>query len=116
MPNSERVHHPARATGTGIPSSRADNATRSAVNNMLNGWRRTAARASVRVISRLLSVQAQRIDLDEGDSLLAEPDRDRRLSNRQARELVRTDEERLAPAQQPTRDGSGRSELDLPND
>src|SRR5712691_821326 len=83
---------------------------------MLNGWDRTPAQARAIVISRLLSVHRQRVDLHQGDSLLGEADRDRRLSNRQAGELVRTDEERLATAQRPTRDGPSRSKLDLPND
>src|SRR5437588_861331 len=74
------------------------------------------AEASATIISKLLCVQTQWIDLHQGDSLLGEADRDRRLTNRQAGQFVRTDEERLATAQQPTRDGSRRSKLDLPND
>jgi hypothetical protein len=38
-------------------------------------------------------MQAQRIDLHQGDALLGEADRDRSLSDRQACELVRSDEE-----------------------
>jgi hypothetical protein len=44
-------------------------------------------------ISGLLSLQVQRIDLNQGDALLGEADRDRRLSDGQMGELIRTDEE-----------------------
>src|SRR5437870_8876601 len=116
MPNNDNAAHASRASGTEMPTKRADSATSSAADKMLNGWRRTAAQASATIISKLLCVQTQRIDLHQGDSLLGEADRDRRLTNRQAAQFVRTDEERLATAQQPTRDGSSRSKLDLPND
>src|SRR5579859_1206519 len=66
--------------------------------------------------SRLLWMQAQRVDLDQGDPLLGEADADGRLTDGQADDLVRGDQERLPATQQAAGEGTGWSELDLAHD
>src|SRR5947209_3197491 len=113
---ADAANHARRAVGTGVPSKLASIASSSAEARRLNGRRRSAAVMRASVISRLLSWNLERVDLDDRDALTAETDADRRLADGQAGELVGADEIGLAAAQEAAYDRSGGAELDLADD